>query len=148
MKKIIAVFGLLSMIILSGCSLIEDVNHSLDYVNKGTDYIHTTQSFANELPTLAQDAIANKEAREDLESKLQAMKEEIQAFNEIEAPSIASDIHNSIVSSNKKLEEGIDLYLSHIENGTFDTDLLENSEIMTTITELNELKNQIEELGL
>ncbi|MEK3889210.1 DUF6376 family protein [Bacillus sp. FSL K6-3431] len=148
MKKIIAVFGLLSMLILSGCSLLGEVNNSLDYVNEVTDYINTAKSFANEVPPLAQDAVTDTEARENLENELQAMKEEIQTFNEMEPPSIAADIHENIVSSNKKLEEGIDLYLTNIENGTFDPEFLENSEIMKTISEITDLMNQIEDLGL
>lgn len=148
MKKIITVLGLLSMLLLSGCSILGEVNNSLDYINKVTEYIDTAKNFANEVPALAQDAVTNAEARENLKTELQKMKEEIIAFNKIEAPSIAADIHESIINSNVKLQEGIDLYLTNIENGKLDPAFLEDSEMMKTINEITEFMNQIENLGL
>ena len=74
------------------------------------------------------------------------MKEQIHAFNEIEPPSIAEDIHNQIVSSNTKLEEGIDVYLDNIENGTLDPAVLENSGILKTVNEISSLMENINQV--
>ncbi|MBS4210207.1 DUF6376 family protein [Bacillus sp. FJAT-50079] len=148
MKKIIAVIGLLSILIVSGCSLLGEVNNSLEYANKVTDYINTAKGFAEEVPSLAQDAVTNTEARDNLEMELLKMQEEIIAFNEIEAPSIAAEIHEKIESTNTKLQEGIDLYLTNIENGELDPAVLENSEILKTLNEITQFMDQIESLGL
>lgn len=74
------------------------------------------------------------------------MKSEIQEFNQTEAPAIAEDIHNQIVNTNEKLENGIDLYLDNIENGNLDPAILQDSGIITTINEIGNLMNQIEKL--
>lgn len=146
MKKKILAFGMMGMVFLSGCSLLGEVNDSLEYANATTEYMNTAQDFANEVPELANNAVASEEARQQLEEELTLMKEEINEFNNIEAPAVAEDLHAQIVSTNEKLEEGIDLYLINIENGQLDPTILENSEILTTVNEVSSLVEQIEKL--
>lgn len=146
MKKII-IIAFMSILTLSGCSLLGEVNTSLDYADNATGYVSTVKEFANEVPALSQDAVTDTEARENLEKELQLMKTEIEEFNATEPPQIAESIHKKIVSSNQQLSDGIDLYLNNIENGQFDPEALENSEIMKSIENITSLANQIEELG-
>ncbi|KON70912.1 DUF6376 family protein [Peribacillus butanolivorans] len=146
MKKIIAI-AFMSILTLSGCSLLGEVNSSLEYADNATGYVSTVKEFANEVPALSQDAATDTEARENLEKELQLMKTEIEEFNATEPPQIAESIHEKIVSSNQQLSDGIDLYLNNIENGQFDPEALENSEIMKSIENITSLANQIEELG-
>ena len=108
--------------------------------------LNSTKTFANEVPQLAKEAVTDETARQNLENELGQMKEQIHSFNEIEPPSIAEDIHNQIVSSNAKLEEGIDMYLDNIENGTLDPAALENSEILTTANEISSLMEKINQV--
>jgi PBP1b-binding outer membrane lipoprotein LpoB len=145
MKKLITICA--SILLLSGCSLLGEVNSSLEYADKATGYVSTVKDFANEVPTLAEDAVQNVEARENLEKELNTMKTEIQEFNTMESPKIAEGIHEEIVSSNQQLEDGIDLYLNNIENGNLDPATLEDSEIMKSIENITSLANQIENLG-
>lgn len=137
----------MSILTLSGCSLLGEVNSSLEYADNATGYVSTVKEFANEVPALSQDAVTDTEARENLEKELQMMKTEIEEFNATEPPQIAESIHEKIVSSNQQLSDGIDLYLNNIENGQFDPEALENSEIMKSIENITSLANQIEELG-
>lgn len=137
----------MSILTLSGCSLLGEVNSSLEYADNATGYVSTVKEFANEVPALSQDAVTDTEARENLEKELQLMKTEIEEFNATEPPQIAESIHEKIVSSNQQLSDGIDLYLNNIENGQFDPEALENSEIMKSIENITSLANQIEELG-
>ncbi len=146
LKKVMTTMGVAGMVFLSGCSLIGEVNNTLEYVNTTTEYIDDAKNFANEVPELANDAIANEKARKRLEAELTTMKENINQFNETEVPGIAEDIHNQIVSTNAKLEEGIDMYLTNIENGKLDPAILEKSEILTTVNEISSLMDQIEKL--
>ena len=108
----------------------------------------TAKNFANEIPQLAQESVTSTEAMKDLENELIVMNKEIDDFNEIIAPSLAEDIHDNIVNSNLKLQEGIDLYLANIKDGKLDPAILENSGIMKTINEITILMNQIDKLGL
>ena len=146
LKRIMTTMGLAGMVLLSGCSLLGEVNNTLEYATTTTEYIDTANTFANEVTELANDAVANEEARQQLEEELTAMKANIKEFNETEAPAIAEDIHNQIVATNAKLEEGIDLYLANIENGKLDPAILKDSGILTTINEISSLMNQIEQL--
>ncbi|MFD6442838.1 DUF6376 family protein [Peribacillus sp. NPDC060186] len=146
MKKIITI-ALLSILTLSGCSLLGEVNSSLEYADNATGYISTVKEFANEVPALSQDAVTNAEARANLEKELQLMKTEIEEFNATEPPQIAEGIHEKIVSSNQQLSDGIEIYLNNIENGQFDPKALEDSEIMKSIDNITGLAKQIEELG-
>ncbi|KAA9023635.1 DUF6376 family protein [Niallia endozanthoxylica] len=146
MKKTIMFIVISCLLILGGCSFISEVNSTVEYANEATEYIDTVQSFANEVPTLAQDAVIDEAARKNLESELLTMKEEIERFNEIEPPSIAEDLHTQIVNSNTKLTEGIDLYLTNIENGVLDPAFLEETGLLTTITEITSLMENIQQL--
>ncbi|MGE6377922.1 DUF6376 family protein [Peribacillus muralis] len=146
MKKMIAI-ALLSILTLSGCSLLGEVNSSLEYAGNATEYVNTVKEFANEVPALAQDAVTNTEARQSLEKELQQMKTNIEEFNAIEPPQIAETIHEKIVASNQQLSEGIELYLNNIEKGQLDPKVLEESEIMQTIDQITGLVDQIEKLG-
>ncbi|MFJ7755364.1 DUF6376 family protein [Peribacillus muralis] len=146
MKKMIAI-ALLSILTLSGCSLLGEVNSSLEYADNATEYVNTVKEFANEVPALAQDAVTNTEARQSLEKELQQMKTNIEEFNAIEPPQIAETIHEKIVASNQQLSEGIELYLNNIEKGQLDPKALEESEIMQTIDQITGLADQIEKLG-
>ena len=146
MKKLLGLFEMLGILFLGGCSLLGEVNNTVEYANVATDYMESTKAFVNEVPHLAKDAVTDETARKSLETELKLMKENINSFNKVEPPSIAEDIHNQIVASNEKLEEGIDMYLVNIENGSLDPDVLENSKIMTTINEITSLKENIEQV--
>ena len=147
MKKFIMVFGLIGLLFLSGCSLIGEVNNTIEYANITTEYINSTKTFATEVSQyLAKEAVADETARQNLEDELEKMKEQIHLFNQVEPPAVAEDIHNQIVSSNAKLEEGIDVYLDNIENGSIDPAALENSEILTTVNEISNLMETINQV--
>ena len=146
MKIFLTAFGMIGLLFLNGCSLIGEVNDTVEYVDITTEYINSTKTFANEVPQLAKEAVTDETARQNLENELGQMKEQIHAFNEIGPPSVAEDIHNQIVSSNTKLEEGIVVYLDNIENGTLDPAALENSEILTTANEISSLMEKINQV--
>ncbi|WP_226666132.1 DUF6376 family protein [Metabacillus litoralis] len=142
------VFSITTMLFLGGCSLLEDVNNSVTYVNEATEYVGEVNTFVSEVPTLAEQAVSDELARLDLESKLTDMKEDIEAFNELQAPELANDLHQQIIEHNNTALEGIDLYLHNIKDGKFDTALLENSEFFTSLQEITDTVDQIKELGL
>ncbi|ASS95216.1 DUF6376 family protein [Peribacillus simplex] len=146
MKKIMTI-AVLSILTLSGCSLLGEVNSSLEYADNATEYVNTVKDFSNEVPALSQDAVTNADARANLEKELELMKTEIEEFNATEPPQIAEGIHEKIVSSNQQLSEGIELYLNNIENGQIDPNALEDSEIMKSIDNITGLAKQIEDLG-
>ncbi|KIL42571.1 DUF6376 family protein [Jeotgalibacillus soli] len=145
MKKISLLLLTCTFLILGGCSVLEEVNSSVNYVNEGTEYINELTAFGEEASSLLNDAATSPEAKEELEEQLTALRANIEEFNEIEPPSLAEDIHQSIVSKNEQLIEEIDRVY---QNGELAIEQLNNTEIFTTINELRDTLNQIEELEL
>ncbi|MRH41352.1 hypothetical protein GH741_01535 [Aquibacillus halophilus] len=143
MKKI---FGsILLIMVLSGCSFLGEVNESIDYTEEATTHINNLSDFAENAPQMIEDAANDPAAREELASKLQTLKEEVEAFNLVDPPSIAKDIHESLVNKNEILLDEINKVL---ENGKLAVEQLENSEIVKTINEASDLLDRIKNIGL
>lgn len=132
------------MILLSGCSFIGEVSDSIDYVNEATTHINTLNAFAEEAPQLVQEAITNTEVRQDLETQVVGLKQDIEEFISLnEIPSIAENIHQELVEKNELLLTQINQVL---EDGQLAVEKLENSELFTTVNEVTSLMDQIENL--
>ncbi len=144
MKNLLYLFAVLIPILLSGCSLLEETNKSLEYVNETTNYLNDLSTFAADAPQLIQDAATNLEAKDNLENQLNSLLAEIESFNSIEPPVIAEDIHQQLVTKNESLMEQINQVMV---NGEVLLDQIENTGIYQTIEEITELQNQLEQLG-
>lgn len=131
--------------ILSACSFLGEVNESIDYVNQATDHINKLNTFAQEAPQLIKSAANDLEIQKELETKLGTLKQDIEDFIKInDVPSVAKDIHQELVVKNELLLDEINKVL---QNGNLALDKLENSKIFTTVNELTNLLNRIENLG-
>ncbi|PLR78412.1 hypothetical protein CU633_05380 [Bacillus sp. V3-13] len=146
MKRYIAIFGMIVML-LSGCSFLDDVNQSVEYVNDATTYINEANKFAEELPQLAEEAIANNDSVQELKNSLIDMKEDAENFIAIEPPAVADDVHAQLTEYSEQLKAAIDIYLENIEIGNLDLTTLEDSQILTTLNEITSLIEQLEQLG-
>ncbi|MGD6834158.1 DUF6376 family protein [Sutcliffiella halmapala] len=144
MKKLLMIVAIISSVLLNGCSLLEEVNNSLEYANKATEHINTWQDFGQEAPQMIQEAATNPETKQELEAELNALLKEIDEFNKTEPPAIAADLHQQIVEKNEALQEIIN---DAMVNGELALEELQNSELITTINEITKLMNLVEELG-
>ncbi|PEC21368.1 DUF6376 family protein [Bacillus cereus] len=132
---------------LMGCSVVEEGKNSLDYAQKATDYVNEISAFANEAPALVEKAVNDEEARKELETKLDEIKQDIPAFNELTPPDVAKDLHQQIVGYNEKLNTLIDTSMKKIEEGKIDVEQFKNSELMQTIDQVQALKDKVQNLG-
>ncbi|HDX9628184.1 TPA: hypothetical protein ROY30_001837 [Bacillus cereus] len=132
---------------LMGCSLVEQGKNSIDYAQKATDYVNEISAFANDAPALAEKAVNDSEARNELETKLSEIKQDIPAFNELTPPDVAKDLHQQIVGYNEKLNTLIDTAMTKIEEGKVDVEQFKNSELMQTVDQVRELKDKVQNLG-
>ncbi|MED0949651.1 DUF6376 family protein [Bacillus mobilis] len=132
---------------LMGCSLVEQGKNSIDYAQKATDYVNEISAFASDAPALAEKAVNDSEARKELEAKLNEIKQDIPAFNELTPPDVAKDLHQQIVGYNEKLNTLIDTAMTKIEEGKVDVEQFKNSELMQTIDQVRELKDKVQNLG-
>ncbi|PFP76955.1 hypothetical protein COK07_17745 [Bacillus thuringiensis] len=144
-KSILLVF--IVSIGLMGCSIVEEGKNSIDYAQKATDYVNEISAFANEAPALAEKAINDGTARKELETKLNEIKKDIPAFNELTPPDVAKDLHQQIVGYNEKLNSLIDTSMKKIEEGKMDVEQFKNSELMQTIDQVRDLKDKVQNLG-
>ncbi|WP_433774616.1 DUF6376 family protein [Bacillus wiedmannii] len=144
-KSILLVF--IVSIGLMSCSVVEEGKNSLDYAQKATDYVNEISAFANEAPALAEKAVNDKEARKELEAKLNEIKQDIPAFNELTPPDVAKDLHQQIVGYNEKLNTLIDTSMKKVEEGKIDVEQFKNSELTQTLDQVRDLKDKIQNLG-
>lgn len=142
MIKKLLLFSLL-VGVLSGCSLLDSVNNSLDYTKEASTFIQEASQFGGSIQELAQQAATNAEAKEKLNKELEAMKARISEFKGIEAPAFAKSIHEKLVGLNDTLLTDINGYLDQIQNGVTN---LQNSNIVQTVTKINETMEMIQNL--
>jgi hypothetical protein len=145
MKKFIMIVVMVFSLLLSGCSLLEGANNSLEYANKAMEHITMWNEFGEEAPQLIKDAATNPAAKEELEGKLNALLTEIDEFNQTKPPTIAEGVHQQIVEKNEALKETIE---SVMVNGDIALEQLQDSPLLELISELTTLKNLVDKLGL
>jgi hypothetical protein len=146
MQKLKLLIVVTVLMLLSACSFFGEVNNSLEYVNTATTHIETLNVFADEAPTLIQEAINNPSVRQELETKLLTLKQDIEEFiNLSDIPTLAESVHQEFVNKNKALLSEINKLL---QDGQLALDQLENSQLVATINDVTSLLNRIEELGL
>lgn len=147
MKKWFAILLAGMLILLGGCNLINEAKNTVTYIDQAIGFINTATDFANEAPPLAKQAVSDTQAAQDLETMLLDMKQEIEDFNSLEAPEVATDLHQQIVDNNTVVLNGINLYLDSIEDGKLDPAVLENTELFQTINDMSSLIDQLQKLG-
>lgn len=147
MKKLFIALPLAAVLFLGGCSLLEGVNNTVTYVTEATNYANNVDAFVREVPALAEQAVNNEQTLVELETKLNDMKEVMGTFNELQAPKIATDLHQQIIDHNQKAKEGIDLLLNDIKDGKLDPAVLENIEIFQSFQGISDVIIQIKQLG-
>jgi hypothetical protein len=137
----------LTVCLLPGCSLFDGVNNSLNYVDQVTTYINDVNRFANEIPALAEQAVTDAQARTNLKQEFEKMKEKVAAFDGIQAPAFAKEIHQQLVSYNEILMKEINGYLEKINNGAVDWKSIANSQMLETITKITGSMEQVKNIG-
>ena len=146
MKNIVIIFAT-TILFLGGCSFLEDVNNTLNYVDEAREYGNEANDFADQAPTLAKQAINDEQALNEFENRLEEMKKDIKEFNELEAPEVGAELHQKIVDRNEQALDTIDQFLTNIEDGDLDPSMVENTEAFQTLAEINNIIDQINQLS-
>lgn len=145
MRKVTLFLLVIFSVFLSGCSLLEEVNSTLEYANKATEHINHLNEFGRDVPQLIQDAASNSDAKVELENQLTNLLEEINQFNQINSPEIAESVHQKIVAKNEELNVIIE---NAMVKGELALDQLENSTMLNLINEITKFRDLVEDLGL
>ncbi|MCI3918669.1 DUF6376 family protein [Paenibacillus sp. TRM 82003] len=141
------VIALALALTLTGCSLLEQVNSSLNYATEATQFVNDANRFAEQVPALAEQALTDPQTIENLKGELERMRDEIVAFNALEAPQIAEDVHQRIVAYNEAAMKEIDVYLQQINENVINLEELANAPMLETLRSLTGLLNEIQQLG-
>ncbi|MBW7452839.1 DUF6376 family protein [Paenibacillus sepulcri] len=146
MKMKLALF-LAAIAILTGCSVVEQIDQSVNYTSEATTYVDQAAEFARKLPDMAQQTANDPEVKEKLVAELEAMKQRVTDFNALEAPAIAEDLHAKLQNYNAALQQEIDQILNSLLNDNPAVQAVKDSQIVQTLTEITRLMEQINNLG-
>jgi hypothetical protein len=147
LKKLLIILSACMLLLLGGCSFLNDAQDTITYVNEATDYLSAATDFANEAPALAQQAISDLQAAEDLQNMLQQMQQTAEAFNELQAPDFAAELHQQIIEQNSAIVSEIETFMSSFQDGLLDPSILENTELFQTVQDITSIIDQIKQLG-
>ncbi|WP_342563917.1 DUF6376 family protein [Paenibacillus sp. FSL R7-0345] len=143
MKKYGLSLLLFILLIVPGCGLAEKVGDTVTFTSDTASYMQTLTQFGQEMNSLAEDAAADPQAREALTDRLNTLKEQISDYANLQVPEYAADLHQSIVSYNDKLQQGLDQAATNLEEGKA---AFESTGIPETIGQINGLLKQISQL--
>ncbi|WHY00029.1 DUF6376 family protein [Neobacillus sp. DY30] len=147
MKKLLIVLSSCMLLFLGGCSFLNDAQDTITYINEATDYLATATEFASDAPALAQQAISDLQAAEDFQTMLEQMQQTAEAFNELQAPEIAAELHQQIIEQNSVIITEIETFISNFQNGLLDPAILENTELFQTVQDITSIIDQVQQLG-
>ncbi|NWO12044.1 DUF6376 family protein [Virgibacillus sp.] len=94
MKKVMLGLLSLSLLLLSGCALLEETTNSLNYAEEATAYVNDLNNFLEKASTLEAD---------ELRTELKNLQTTITDFIDIDPPAIAEDIHQELKSRSEQL---------------------------------------------
>ncbi|MCM3030266.1 DUF6376 family protein [Niallia sp. MER 6] len=146
MKKLLLALPIM-LLVAAGCSPVEETKNTINYVNEATEYANEAAAFAEDLPAKAQEAVTNPETVEQLESTLTDFEKQISEFNQVEVPQVMEDLHGQISEQNEKIQTQIEEYTKAIEDGTFQADFLQNSELLNSLQDIQNIYENIQKLG-
>lgn len=131
----------------AACSPIEDTKNTLTYVNGVEDYMTEMSTYMEELPVLTKEAVNNKEAKEQLETMVQDLEQQVEVFNELKAPSAMEDVHAKILKQNEKIAQEITSFEQSLAQDVLTPELLLHSELYQSFEEVQSIYEQIQKLG-
>ncbi|ULL16246.1 hypothetical protein DVH26_18410 [Paenibacillus sp. H1-7] len=137
---------LFAVSLLSGCSLLDKVDQSLNYVNEATQFINSGTRLAEQLPNLATQAITDPEARTAIKNEFMEMKARIEAFNKLEPPAFAKSIHEQLLAYNETLTKQINTYLEQMNVGQIDWKSLTDSSLIQTLDQITQILDKLQNL--
>ncbi len=145
--KIYVLTLVLLVSLLSGCSALDNVNQSVNYVSSVTAYINDTSNLAQQLPDLTQQSLNDPQAREQLTQQLQNAQQQINTFNQLEPPAFAKELHQQLSGYSATLGTEVNSLIDQAQAGKLTAQSLNNSQIFQTIDQINGLLNQFQQLG-
>ncbi|RED59370.1 DUF6376 family protein [Cohnella lupini] len=138
---------LVAVTIVTGCSVVEQIDRTVNYTSEAATYVDRTAEFARKLPDMAQQTANDLEVKEKLVAEMEAMKQRVADFNGLEAPDIAADVHAKLQSYNATLRQEIDQVLNSLLDNIPAVQAIKDSQIIQTLTDITSLTGQIDKLG-
>lgn len=145
MKKLLFTFLISVFTLFIGCSPIEEATNTVNYVTEATGYAMTVTDFYQNVPNLMQQAASDPQAKEQLDQKVQEMKEAIESFNQLEdPPERFADYHDIIVGHNEQLLSVINAYMN---SGMEDVNVLNNADLIQSMKDITSAVEDIKSVA-
>lgn len=135
------------LLLTAACSPIEDTKNTLTYINGAEDYMNEMSQFTEDFPTMAEAALRDTQAAQELESYVQQIQQDIETFNKLESPAMMEELHSEILNHNENIQQGLKTFEQELENGTLNIEFIENSEVLKSVQDIQNIYEQIEQLG-
>ncbi len=142
--KGLAVILAVTLLLAQGCGILDGIGQTVNFASETTTYMDELKTFGQDMNGLAEQAVADIEARTDLKERIVALKDQIVQYEGLTVPDYAKELHASIVQYNETLQSGLDQALTNIEQGRAAFDA---TGIPDTIGKINELLTQIGSLA-
>lgn len=142
--KGLAVILAVTLWIGQGCGMLDSIGQTVNFATETTTYMDELKTFGQDMNGLAEQAVADIDARTNLKERIIALKDQIMQYEGLTVPDHAKELHGSIVQYNETLQNGLDQALTNIEQGRAAFDA---TGIPDTIGKINELLNQIGSLA-
>ncbi|KUL06633.1 MULTISPECIES: DUF6376 family protein [Bacillus] len=146
MKRVLIVLAGIGLLGAGGCGMLDQVNDGLNYTNEAAGYIQKVKTFAEEAPSLAEQAVNDTGAKEKLETQLESIQQAAADFNELTPPDAAAEVHNTIEKHNETLQKSAEDVLKSVEEGKLTVEKLEQSELVQSAQQISDVMGQIEKL--
>ena len=145
MKKLSFLIMIAVFMLTSACSVVDEVNQSLDYVNEANSLLNSMSEFAENAPGLVENAATDPEIRTELENQVNTLTENIEEFNNIYWSAVDEELHQDLVSKNEEL---LNQFEQVQQDGEVMVEEIKNSEIFQTVEDITSLIDAVEKLEL
>ncbi|WP_079528607.1 DUF6376 family protein [Halobacillus hunanensis] len=137
----------LLLVALSGCSLIEEATNGLQYTEDVTQFIADAEEFSSDLPQLIEQAQNDATAFADVEQRLQEFQTEIEEVQSLNPPELAESIHNDLMGYTEQLESGVEEMIQAAQEQVINIEAVENSALFQAIRDIQEIQQNLNQLG-
>ncbi|MDQ0268137.1 DUF6376 family protein [Cytobacillus purgationiresistens] len=147
MNRLLLLIPFFILLTTAACSPIEDTKDTLIYINGVEDYMNELSRFTEEFPSMAEEALSESQAAQELETRVQQVQEDIETFNQLDSPVIMEELHDELLKQNENMQQGLESLEIELEKGTLNIEFIEDSEILKSIQGIEGIYEQIEKLG-
>lgn len=111
MKKLMILLSF--VMVLVGCSAVEDVVNGANYIKEGADYIGDVQQFSSGLPKAIETA-KQTNSPDGVIALSEEMISDITEFNDLTPPNTLKNLHDELKTRNERFKEKLETFNANV----------------------------------